>query len=73
MTIHKSQGSEFDNVMVMLPDAADIELLTRELLYTAVTRAKKQVTIQGSEEIILQTAARSVKRVSGIRERFEEE
>ena len=70
MTIHKSQGSEFDNVMVMLPDAADIELLTRELLYTAVTRAKKQVIIQGTEEIILQTAARSVKRVSGIRERF---
>ncbi len=72
MTIHKSQGSEFDNVMVILPDATGIELLTRELLYTAVTRAKKQVIIQGSEDIILQTARRSVKRVSGIRERFVE-
>ena len=70
MTIHKSQGSEFDNVLVMLPDVADVALLTRELLYTAVTRAKKKVIIQGRETFILETANRNVKRVSGIMERF---
>ena len=72
MTIHKSQGSEFDNVLVLLPDADNIELLTRELLYTAVTRARKKVLLQGTEENILQTAHRSVKRISGIAERFAE-
>src|SRR5690606_23341967 len=39
MTIHKSQGSEFGQVLVLLPDAGEISLLTRELLYTAITRA----------------------------------
>lgn len=71
MTIHKSQGSEFEKVLVMLPNQADIAILTRELLYTGVTRAKKQVFIQGTKEVILATAERKVKRVSGIKERFE--
>jgi exodeoxyribonuclease V alpha subunit len=70
MTIHKSQGSEFDKVMVILPQKEDIKILTRELLYTAVTRAKSQVTIQASHEIILQTVKESVKRGSGIIQRF---
>jgi exodeoxyribonuclease V alpha subunit len=71
MTIHKSQGSEFEKVLVMLPGQADIAILTRELLYTGVTRAKKQVFIQGTKEVILATAERKVKRASGIKERFE--
>ena len=44
ITIHKSQGSEFDEVIIVLPEAPKI-LLTKNLLYTAVTRAKKKVTI----------------------------
>lgn len=71
MTIHKSQGSEFDQVFVQLPNYADNAILTRELLYTAVTRAKKEVVIQASQEVILETCARRVKRGSGIAERFE--
>ncbi|MFM1961310.1 MAG: hypothetical protein RLZZ172_155 [Bacteroidota bacterium] len=70
MTIHKSQGSEFDKVMVILPEGTDNLLLTRELLYTAVTRAKKSVTIQATEETLLHTVSRSVKRISGITQRI---
>jgi len=70
MTIHKSQGSEFDQVLVILPPITEAPLLTRELLYTAVTRAKKQVYIQGSADTILTTAERSVERASGIAARF---
>jgi exodeoxyribonuclease V alpha subunit len=51
MTIHKSQGSEYDNVIVALPSSAP-NMLARNLLYTAVTRAKKHVTILGSEDAI---------------------
>ena len=48
MTIHKSQGSQADEVTVLLPPE-DSRLLTRELFYTAVTRAKKRVRVIGSE------------------------
>lgn len=71
MTIHKSQGSEFDKVLVRLPEFADNPILTRELLYTAVTRAKKDVVVQGNKEVILATCERNVKRGSGIAERFQ--
>ena len=70
MTIHKSQGSEFNQVMVILPEGTDNPLLTRELLYTAVTRAKQSVVIQATEETLLHTVTRSVKRISGITERI---
>lgn len=70
MTIHKSQGSEFDKIMVILPDSVNIPILTRELLYTAVTRAKSKVFIQGSEQVIMQSAKAFVKRASGIKDRF---
>lgn len=72
MTIHKSQGSEFESVLVVLP-AADTPLLTRELLYTAVTRAKKRVYIQGSAETILIAAHKEVERASGIVERVRQQ
>ncbi|MFZ9504093.1 MAG: ATP-binding domain-containing protein, partial [Cyclobacteriaceae bacterium] len=68
MTIHKSQGSEYDQVLVVLPDDPEHPILTRELLYTAITRAKSKVIISGSEEQILRCAAREVHRISGIRE-----
>src|SRR5690606_15636930 len=71
MTIHKSQGSEFEKVLVRLPEYADNPILTRELLYTAVTRAKKNVILQGNKEVILSTCQRRVKRGSGIATRFQ--
>ncbi|HUH18737.1 exodeoxyribonuclease V subunit alpha [Albibacterium sp.] len=70
MTIHKSQGSEYEEVLVVLPDREDTHILTRELLYTAVTRAKSSVIIQSSESVILSTTGRTVKRASGIKDRF---
>ena len=72
MTIHKSQGSEFNKVLVILPKGEEIKILTRELLYTAVTRAKENLIIQGSESLIVQTANAFVERGSGIIERFKE-
>lgn len=72
MTIHKSQGSEYDKVLVVLPDNINIQILTRELLYTAVTRAKSKVIVQASEAVILHTAEGVVERASGIMERFGE-
>ena len=72
MTIHKSQGSEYETVLTLLPDNKDNQLLTRELLYTAVTRASKKVVIQAEEDIIWKTAAAKVKRISGIIDRITE-
>ena len=52
MTIHKSQGSGYDNVMIILPKKSGHPLLNRQILYTALTRAKKSVTLVASEEEI---------------------
>lgn len=71
MTIHKSQGSEFDKVLVILPENENIQILTRELLYTGVTRARSKVFIQGTKDVILKSAAQKVSRSSGILERLE--
>jgi exodeoxyribonuclease V alpha subunit len=73
MTIHKSQGSEFDEVLVVLPKLSDTPILTRELLYTAVTRARKRVHVQGSAAAVLMAAQRHVERASGIATRFQSE
>ncbi|MEO5996127.1 MAG: ATP-binding domain-containing protein, partial [Chitinophagaceae bacterium] len=73
MTIHKSQGSEFNQVLVMLPQATDVPILTRELLYTAVTRARKKAYLQSSEIVLLSSCQRFVERASGIARRFMEE
>jgi exodeoxyribonuclease V alpha subunit len=70
MTIHKSQGSEFDHVAVILPEKRAKKLLTRELLYTAVTRAKNTVLVQGTKEAIEECTMKEVKRASGITERL---
>ena len=70
MTIHKSQGSEFRDVLIILPENKQNRLLTKELLYTAITRAKKRVTIQASEAIIFKTVKIGVNRVSGIIDRI---
>ena len=73
MTIHKSQGSEFDRVMLVLPDVENISILTRELVYTGLTRAKSRILLQGREVIILQAANARVQRASGIAQRFSEQ
>ena len=69
MTIHKSQGSEFPHAVVALP-TVDSPILTRELLYTAVTRAKPVVTVVGSAEMIRLAVSRPVARASGLRDRL---
>ena len=69
LTIHKSQGSQFDEVVVSLP-SENSRLLTRELLYTAVTRASRGVTVVGEEPVIRMAVERSVQRASGLRSRL---
>ena len=64
-TVHKSQGSEFDEVIVVLPDVSS-RLLTRELLYTAVTRARRGLTLIASEEAVLAAVGRRATRASGL-------
>ena len=65
MTIHRSQGSQFEAVTVVLPDV-DAHLLTKELLYTAVTRAQQHVFIVGTEAELRAALSRSVQRASGL-------
>ena len=65
-TIHKSQGSEYPKVLVVMPKSKDILILTRELLYTGVSRGKNHVTLMASNEIIDATIGKKVQRVSGI-------
>ena len=66
MTVHKSQGSEYDNLVVILPDE-NSPLLTRELVYTAVTRTKKSLTIAGSSKAFLQSINNESTRYSGLK------
>ena len=66
MTIHKSQGSQFDAAAVLLPDPSS-HILTRELLYTAVTRARRRLILAGTEETVRAAIARPVARASGLR------
>lgn len=65
MTVHKSQGSQFDTVAVLLPDPSS-RILTRELLYTAVTRAERHLILAGTEEAIRTAVGRPVARASGL-------
>ena len=67
MTVHKSQGSEFDEVLFILPDQ-DFSILTRELIYTALTRACKKIHIWGNRAIIRNAVARKIERTSGLRD-----
>jgi exodeoxyribonuclease V alpha subunit len=65
MTVHKSQGSEFDHVALILPEV-DLPILTRELLYTACTRARRSVAIIGSRAVFDRGVARRTERSSGV-------
>jgi exodeoxyribonuclease V alpha subunit len=68
MSVHRSQGSQFDRVTVVLPPA-ESPLSTRELLYTAVTRAKQHVRIIGTREALAAAVQRPIVRASGLRGR----
>jgi len=65
MSVHKSQGSEVDEVLILLPEATS-PLLTRELLYTAVTRAKARCVIVGSKDALRRCILTKVQRQSGL-------
>jgi len=69
MTVHKSQGSQFDTIVLVLPEAAS-PILTRQLLYTAVTRARLHVTVVGPEASIRAAIARPIARASGLGDRL---
>jgi exodeoxyribonuclease V alpha subunit len=71
MTVHKSQGSEFDAVLVLLP-AEPHRVLTRELLYTAVTRARRHVSVCASVPVLSATIAAATRRHSGLLARLRE-
>lgn len=65
MSVHKSQGSEFEGVVVVLPRPGS-PLLSRELVYTAVTRARRRVLLHGTVEAFREALARPVQRASGL-------
>jgi exodeoxyribonuclease V alpha subunit len=67
MTVHKSQGSEYEKVLFIIPDR-DLPVLTRELVYTAITRARVAVEIWGREEIFKTAVSRRIIRASGLRD-----
>lgn len=66
MTVHKSQGSEFENVMVVLPDDDRHPLLNRQIVYTGVTRAKKRAVILGTGAALKGAVERELKRDTGL-------
>jgi exodeoxyribonuclease V alpha subunit len=66
ITVHKSQGSEFDSVLMLLPADAQAELLSRELLYTAITRARQRFLLHGSGKVVSQAIDRLTRRHSGL-------
>lgn len=67
MTIHKSQGSEFSKVVLVLPEV-DSRVLCRELIYTGITRAKKEVQIVAEEEVLVFAISRMSERGTGLTE-----
>ena len=67
MTVHKSQGSEFDELLLILPDR-DYPVLTRELVYTAITRARNHVEIWAPGPVFRTAIQRRIERMSGLRQ-----
>ena len=66
MTIHKTQGSEFEHVAMVLPEQKDNRLLSRELLYTGITRAKQHLSIASSQSVWQSGVSQQVSRFSGL-------
>ncbi|RZO47493.1 MAG: exodeoxyribonuclease V subunit alpha [Sandaracinaceae bacterium] len=69
-TVHKAQGSEHDAVCLLLPDTDSPRLLTREIVYTAVTRARRSVLIVGARDLLQRAAARRIERSTGMIDRL---
>lgn len=69
MTIHKSQGSEFEEILLVLAEQMN-PVLTKELLYTGVTRAKSRVKVVASESVLLQAVGQKVLRDSGLADKL---
>jgi len=69
MTVHKSQGSEFDHVIFLIPES-DTALMTQELIYTALTRARKKCTLLGPTERFLEAVTKTTLRDSGLENRI---
>jgi exodeoxyribonuclease V alpha subunit len=69
MTVHKAQGSEFDSVAIVLPEKP-IAVLTREIIYTAVSRSRTSVVIVGAESVLANAIATRVERFSGLADRL---
>ena len=65
MTVHKSQGSELDEVAVLLPERLS-PVVTRELLYTAVTRARRRVVVYATADVLRHAVTHRVERASGL-------
>jgi exodeoxyribonuclease V alpha subunit len=70
LTVHKSQGSEYEKVLLILPDSREfvqkIPVITRELLYTGITRARKHVLIYSGKGVIEETIRQRTVRMSGL-------
>jgi exodeoxyribonuclease V alpha subunit len=69
MTVHKSQGSEFGSVWLQLP-RSDARTLSRELLYTAITRARDALHLCANEAVLRAALARRATRMSGLARRL---
>lgn len=72
LTVHKSQGSEYDSVAFVAPRQTELPLFSRELIYTAITRARKSAIVYGDLAAILAGIARRTERASGLRARLRE-
>ena len=72
MTIHKSQGSELEHVAVVFPNALPLQLITRELLYTGITRAKQSVLLISNEKTLRLAIQTPTQRSSGLLARVSE-
>ena len=71
VTVHKSQGSEFDRVLFLLPDT-ESRVLTRELIYTGISRARARVDIWGNEAVFRNAVSRRIERTSGLQDALRE-
>lgn len=72
MTVHKSQGSEFDHALLVLPTQF-LPLLSRELVYTAITRARTRLSLYAADEVLMKAICTPTQRCSGLTERLRNE
>ena len=70
MTVHKSQGSEFESVLLILPDDEESNAVSRELLYTGVTRARRNLLIHSSAKVLIAACEKLTQRSSGLAEKL---